>query len=342
MGDLGNIRINSPRALPQAGIPALMLLRYRRGMPGEVSVVDLSKCYGSVAAVRNLSLQISGGHIFGLLGANGAGKTTTLECILGLRTPDSGTVTIDGMNAITEPEKARQIIGAQLQATALQDKLTPREAIAFFGAFYKSRIKPAELLKRFSLNEKANAPFETLSAGQKQRLALALAFVNDPKVIFLDEPTAGLDPQARRDLHQDILQLRADGKTVVLSTHFIEEAHRLCDRIAIINHGSIVAEGTPDELVTQASSPHRLVFTTLPTLSAQQIAALPTLESSKCIADTWELSASNITDLVVALMKQIEAVGATLIDLRLHRPSLEDAFLKLIAANQQSLHDSET
>jgi ABC-2 type transport system ATP-binding protein len=214
-------------------------------MSAEVRVTNLIKHYGSLTAVDGISLEVHAGEIFGLLGPNGAGKTTTIECILGLRTPDSGAIIIDNIDAIAEPERIKQMIGAQLQATALQDKLTPREALKFFGAFYRNAIKPSQLIERFSLTEKADAPFDSLSGGQKQRLALALAFVNDPRLIFLDEPTAGLDAQSRRDLHGDILKLKADGKTVVLSTHYIEEAHRLCARIAIINAGKIVAMGTP-------------------------------------------------------------------------------------------------
>jgi ABC-2 type transport system ATP-binding protein len=294
-----------------------------------VQVRNLVKHYGSIQAVRDVNLDVQAGEIFGLLGPNGAGKTTTLECILGLRLPDSGSITIDGIDAIAEPERIKQIIGAQLQATALQDKLTPREAIKFFGAFYRNSIKPDQLIKRFALEEKANAPFDSLSAGQKQRLALALAFVNDPRLIFLDEPTAGLDPQSRRELHEDILNLKADGRTILLTTHYIEEAQRLCDRIAIIQAGEIIETGTPNELIERANLPERVIVHTTPVIEIQKLNQLPAVASIVQINQSVEIATTDITNLVIAMVRLIESENAKLIDLQIHRPSLEDAFLKL-------------
>jgi ABC-2 type transport system ATP-binding protein len=300
-------------------------------MSAHVCVVDLVKRYGETTAIHGVSLDVRSGEIFGLLGPNGAGKTTTIECILGLRTPDSGSITIDGIDALKEPERVKQIIGAQLQATALQDKLTPREALKFFGSFYREPIKPGDLIEGFNLAEKADAPFDSLSAGQKQRLALALAFVNDPRLIFLDEPTAGLDPQSRRDLHEDIFKLKADGKTVVLSTHYIEEAHRLCDRIAIISAGKIVAIGTPAELIARAATPEQVVVATTPAIPEEKLRALPAATDVQSAAEGWRISTGDVSQLVISLAKLVESEQVKLVDLQIRRPSLEDAFLKLIS-----------
>jgi ABC-2 type transport system ATP-binding protein len=218
--------------------------------PATVSVHTLSKRYGSVEALRKVSFDVAAGEIFGLLGPNGAGKTTTIECLLALRRPDTGTVTIDGIDALSYPEKARQRTGAHIQSAALQDKITPRQALRLFASFYDRPAKVGELIERFALAEKADAPFETLSSGQRQRIFLALAFVGNPTLVVLDEPTTGLDPLARRELHQVIRDMRTDGKTVLLSTHNLEEAHALCDRVAILHEGRIIAMDEPDALIT--------------------------------------------------------------------------------------------
>src|ERR1043165_495122 len=217
-------------------------------MSGKVVVRELVKNYGPVMAVRGVSFDVADGEIFGLLGPNGAGKTSTLECVIGLRRPDAGVVEVCGFNTFSQPREIKERIGAVLQATALQDKIRCREALKLFASFYRNRVPIDELLVKFSLVEKANARYETLSGGQKQRLALALALVNNPEFLLLDEPTAGLDPQSRRKLHTVIRRMKDDGRTVLLTTHYIEEAEQLCDRIAIIDHGVLIAEGTPRDL----------------------------------------------------------------------------------------------
>ena len=217
--------------------------------PANVSVRALTKRYGPVEALRGVSFDVVAGEIFGLLGPNGAGKTTTIECILGLRKPDSGTVSIDGIDAVAHPERSRQRTGAHIQSAGLQDKITPRQALKLYSSFYRDPARVSDLVERFGLAEKADSLFETLSSGQRQRLFLAMAFVGNPSLVVLDEPTAGLDPQARRDLHRSILGMRTEGKTVLLSTHYLEEAHRLCDRVGIIHEGRIVAMDAPDALV---------------------------------------------------------------------------------------------
>ncbi len=220
-------------------------------MPSTVVVHNLSKRYGSIDAVRDVSFAVGAGEIFGLLGPNGAGKTTTLECLTGLREPDAGELIVCGFDVRGRPREAKEKIGVALQSTALPDKITPREALRLFGSFYREAVATEVLLERFALVEKADTFFDTLSGGQKQRLALALAFVNRPALVLLDEPTTGLDPSARRELHGEIRRMKQDGHTVLLSTHYLEEAEQLCDRIAIIARGCIVAVGAPRELVAQ-------------------------------------------------------------------------------------------
>ncbi len=216
-------------------------------MESLIAVEKLSRRHGAVQAVDNVSFTVATGEIFGLLGPNGAGKTTALECVLGLIRPDQGRIQICGVDAGTR--QAREKIGAVLQATGLQDKITPREAINLFAAFYSAPMASADLLERFGLMQKADAAYDTLSGGQKQRLALALAFVGDPQVLLLDEPTAGLDPQIRREVQDHIGGLKADGRAVLLSTHDMDEAARLCDRVAVIAQGRIVATGAPRDLI---------------------------------------------------------------------------------------------
>src|SRR5918999_6295587 len=223
-------------------------------MSSKVVVRDLKKRYGGVEAARGVSFEIQDGEIFGLIGPNGAGKTTTLECVIGLREPDAGVIFVCGIDARRHPREVKQRLGAALQTTALQDKITPREALSLFGSFYREKASPAELLERFGLREKADAPFDSLSGGQRQRLALALAFVNKPELVFLDEPTANLDAQSRRELHGEIMRMKQDGHTVLLTTHYIDEAEALCDRIAVIDKGLIVATGRTRDLIDQSEA----------------------------------------------------------------------------------------
>src|SRR5438876_1387923 len=211
-------------------------------------VENLVKRYGDVEAVRGVSFNVEEGEVFGLLGPNGAGKTTTVEILEGLRTPDGGRVSVCGFDPQRDSAALRHEIGAALQSTSLPDKLRVMEALRLFASFYKRRRNPEELLKRFGLEEKRNTFYSQLSGGQKQRLALAMALVNDPKVLFFDEPTAGLDPQVRREIYDIIEELKREKKTIVLTTHYIEEAEKLCDRVAIVDHGKLIIEGTPREL----------------------------------------------------------------------------------------------
>lgn len=223
-------------------------------MTKALTVAGLSHRYGAVQAADSVSFEIAVGEVFGLLGPNGAGKTTTIECVLGLVRPDAGSVQVCGVDALARPRDARAKTGAVLQATGLPDKITPREALDVFGAFYPVPLKTDALLDRFGLREKQGAAYDTLSGGQKQRLALALAFVGDPQLLVLDEPAAGLDIQMRRELRDHIREIRAAGRAVLLATHDMDEAAQLCDRIAVIASGRIVATGTPAELIAESGS----------------------------------------------------------------------------------------
>jgi ABC-2 type transport system ATP-binding protein len=216
-----------------------------------LAVDGLERRYGAVTAVDGISFEVAGGEVFGLLGPNGAGKTTTLESILGLVRPDAGRIEIEGE---ADPAKVRAKVGAVLQATGLPDKITPREALTVFGAFYPAPLDPQTVLRRFGLVEKADAAFDALSSGQKQRLGLALAFVGNPRLLLLDEPTTGLDPQMRREVQDHIAALRQEGRAVLLATHDMAEAERLCDRIAVIARGRIIATGAPRELIAASGA----------------------------------------------------------------------------------------
>jgi ABC-2 type transport system ATP-binding protein len=298
-------------------------------MAGTLVVKDLVKRYGDVEAVRGVSFEVSGGEIFGLLGPNGAGKTSTVECVVGLRRPDGGSIRLCDMDALQQPERVKQRVGVALQSTALQDKITPREALRLFGSFYRNRADVNQLIDRFALGEKADSPFDTLSGGQRQRLALALAFVNQPEVLFLDEPTTGLDPQSRRDLHDSILEMRREGRTVLLTTHYIEEAHTLCDRIAIVDHGRVIAEGRPDDLIAKARDTQRISVRTAQPLALNELRALPAVQSASQAGDQAELKTTRVSQTVIELVRLIEARNNELVDLHIHRPSLEDVFIEL-------------
>src|SRR5688572_25127749 len=284
-------------------------------MPAKVTVQHLSKRYGAVEAVRDVSFTIEAGEIFGLLGPNGAGKTSTLECLVGLREADGGELTVCGLDVRKKPREVKEKIGVALQSTALPDQVTPREALRMFGAFYRDRTDPETLLKRFALVEKADARFASLSGGQRQRLALALAFVNRPELVLLDEPTTGLDPQSRRELHLEILRMKQEGHTVLLSTHYLEEAERLCDRIAIIVQGRIVATGTPRDLIAQSHARQLVTVVTEPSLDRTQLAALPHIEELRVNDQTAQFRTTQTTATLAALTALLTSSRVELVDL---------------------------
>jgi ABC-2 type transport system ATP-binding protein len=302
-------------------------------MAEKVVVRDLRKRYGDVDAVRGVSLDVAEGEILGLLGPNGAGKTSTVECVIGLRRPDEGSIEICGIDAIHHPERVKQFVGAQLQATALQDKITPREAIGLFASFYDEPAGVDELLERFQLRDKQDSTFDTLSGGQKQRLALALAFVNRPQVLFLDEPTTGLDPQSRRELHESIRRMRQERRTVLLTTHYIEEAHQLCDRVAIIDHGRVVATGKPDELIARSKMASVLEFQVSQPMDGEKLKALPGARDLAWERDRGSLRTAAVGPALIELVRLLEGQGVELVDLQLRKPTLEDAFIELTGSS---------
>ena len=301
-------------------------------MDPKVIVRDLRKRYDGVEAVRGVSFEVGEGEIVGLLGPNGAGKTTTVECVLGLREPDSGDIEVCGIDARRHPGEVKQKIGAALQTTSLQERITPVEALALFGSFYRQREDPRQLLERFSLADKADAPFDTLSGGQRQRLALALAFVNRPELVFLDEPTTGLDARARRDLHADIARMKHEGATLLLTTHYIDEAEQLCDRIAIIDHGRIIATGTPRELIASSGIAPIVSLAADAELDAAALAALPGATEIECEGNRARFRAQHPAPALALLTTSLHERGVEIVDLTVRQPSLEDVFLDLTGA----------
>jgi ABC-2 type transport system ATP-binding protein len=302
-------------------------------MAAKVIVRDLKKRYDGVEAARGVTFEIQDGEIFGLLGPNGAGKTTTLECVIGLREPDAGHIEVCGIDARQRPRDVKQRIGAALQTTSLQDKITPREALTLFASFYARRTPAGELLDRFGLADKADASFDSLSGGQRQRLALALAFVNRPELVFLDEPTSALDAQSRRDLHREILRMKEDGHTVLLTTHYIDEAETLCDRIAVIHKGVVVASGGTRELMERSSAlPSVFIAATAafdaPTLSG----AVPGIEDLVCEGATARFRTARVNRTIAAVVDLLDRQGIEMTELHVQKASLEDVFLELTSS----------
>ncbi len=294
-----------------------------------VIVRDLQKQYGDVVAAQRVSFEIERGEIFGLLGPNGSGKTTTLECIIGLREPDRGDIEVAGIDARRHPQAVKEHIGAVLQTTALQDKITPREALALFASFYRHASRPGDLLQRFALVDKADAPFDSLSGGQRQRLALALAFVSNPELVFLDEPTTGLDPQSRRELHADITRMKADGHTVLLTTHYIDEAEQLCDRIAIIDRGRIIASGAPRDLIAGSTTYQSVALATAPPLDVSLVAGIPGVEDLAIDGPRTTFRTATASRTLGELLQRLDSRGVVLTDLRVRKATLEDIFIRL-------------
>jgi len=294
-----------------------------------IQVENLQKSYGDVHALRGVSFEVQAGEVFGLLGPNGAGKTSTIEILEGLRTADSGTALVAGLDPQTTDAKFKQEIGAVLQSTALPDKLRVIEALTLFTNFYRRHAGVPTLLRRFQLEEKRDAFYSQLSGGQKQRLALALALANDPTEVFLDEPTAGLDPQVRREIYTIIEELKRDRKTILLTTHYIEEAERLCDRVAIVDSGKIIAQGTPRELKQRSGNTTRIEVRLSNPLNDGVLTTLDGVADARDFAGTYVLHSSRPPQTIVALVKLLEAEHNDLQSLEMFSPSLEDVFIEL-------------
>ncbi len=295
-----------------------------------ISVEGLRKSYGAVEAVRGIDFDVRTGEVFGLLGPNGAGKTTTVEILEGLRPRSAGRVDVLGYDPAVQVRRLKDRIGVCLQATNLPEKMRVHEALDLFAAYYSRSVPTASLLERLQLSEKRDSYYSKLSGGQKQRVALALAMVNDPQLLFLDEPTTGLDPQVRLEIHKVIEELKAAGRTVVLTTHYIEEAERLCDRVAIVDEGRIIALGAPREIQ------ERTLNTSVITLECSGPFpgdVPPFLSDLKYTLQKERRSLSvqcvHPARTVVELVKWIDQLGLELADIHLKRPTLEDVFIEL-------------
>lgn len=296
-----------------------------------IYVRGLRKSYGSFEAVKGIDFEVRPGEVFGLLGPNGAGKTSTVEILEGLRPRSAGEVTVLDFDPDRQKKQLKDRIGACLQATNLPDKITVREALDFFGSLYSRKANPETLLKRLQLWDKKDAGYATLSGGQKQRVALALALINDPQMLFLDEPTTGLDPQVRLEIRDLIEELRAEKRTILMTTHYIEEAERLCDRVAILDAGQIIAIGTPHELQERSANQSAIEVKLVQPL---QQANLPEWTESirSIVSDDRRLItvySKRPARTLVEIVKWIDTSGFELDDVRLSRPTLEDVFIEL-------------
>lgn len=288
---------------------------------------QLQKRYGDHVAVHDISFTVQKGEIFGILGPNGAGKTTTVEMVMGLRQPDRGTVEVLGMNPQQHSARLRQQIGIQLQQAALPDNIKVWEALSLFASFYNKTVSWEKLIEQWGLSEKRNARFSKLSGGQKQRLFIALALLNDPEVVFLDEITTGLDPQARRHTWELVKTIQAQGKTVVLVTHFMDEAETLCDRIAVVDSGRIIALDTPQALINQIAGQNRVRFTRVNGFDPTTLENLAGVERVEQTGPEVVIYGNGMMiGQVTAHMAQANALPS---DLKVEQANLEDVFLAL-------------
>jgi len=296
-----------------------------------IQVEKLRKTYGTTVAVDEISFEVREGEIFGMVGPNGAGKTTTIECLEGLRRPDSGSLRVLGVDPQREGQTLRLNTGIQLQQSNLPERMKVWEALDLYSSFYPHSTNWEELLVKLGLDEKRNTPFSKLSGGQKQRLFIALALLPDPQLVFLDELTTGLDPQARRVIWDLVRDVRSEGKTILMTTHFMEEAERLCDRVAILDHGRIVALDTPAALIRKLSQEERIVFSldeVMPHALMDKLSGSGKVD----IRGEW-VTVHGRTDrqtaLISEVVNQLTTSGVRFHDLRTEQPNLEDVFLKL-------------
>jgi len=294
-----------------------------------ISCVQLKKYYPDVKAVDGIDLEVLRGECFGLLGPNGAGKTTTIEILEGLTKPDGGDVHVLGLTWNHDERELRERIGVSLQETQLSEKLTVRETLRLFRSFYRSGPDPDALLRELSLDEKRDARVGKLSGGQKQRLAVACALAGEPDILFLDEPTTGLDPQSRLQLWEVVTGYRARGGTVLLTTHYMEEAERLCDRVAIVDHGQLIALGTPRELIAKLDAANIIEFTTEPDLDESAFANLDGFHGARRRGNGWQLRVDSLAVAVPQLIAVTDVHDARILTLSTHAATLEDLFVSL-------------
>ena len=296
-----------------------------------ISVRGLRKSYGTFEAVRGISFEVRAGEVFGLLGPNGAGKTTTVEILEGLRQRSSGETIVLGYDPGLETREIKDRIGVCLQATNLPDKIRVHEALSLFASFYSRNADCGKLLERLQLADKRNEYYSKLSGGQKQRVALALALVNEPQLLFLDEPTTGLDPQVRLEIHGLIQELRDANRSILLTTHYIEEAERLCDRVAIIDEGEIIEIGTPREIQQRTLGHSRIEIRCEQPLPETELNSFINSEKHAFTEDRKSLTVESTRPArtIVDLVKWIDQHGIDLADIHLKRPTLEDVFIEL-------------
>ena len=294
-----------------------------------VEVRNLVKTYGNIKAVNGISFSITKGDVFGMLGPNGAGKSTTVEMIEGLRSADSGSATVLGMNISKDTKNIKERIGVQSQSPALFPDLNVREIINFFRSLFRKSVPTSQIIELASLQESRDVLFRNLSGGQQQRLSVALAFVNDPEIIVLDEPTTGLDPQARRAMWEVIETFRSGGKTVLLTTHYMEEAQRLCDRIAIMDYGQIIALASPQQLIESNIKESAIQFKMKEYPGNQVLANLPDVSKVIKEGDDIVVYTNNITSVISELLNLASQRSTELSELSVRQATLEDVFLKL-------------
>jgi ABC-2 type transport system ATP-binding protein len=293
-----------------------------------IRVAAIRKAYGRTVAVDEVSFEVQQGEIFGLIGPNGAGKTTTLECVEGLRKPDGGEIFVLGMDPLRQARRLQERIGVQLQEAQLQKRIKVREAVGLWAALYRKPVDGDRLLDQLGLGEKGDAWFMTLSGGQKQRLFITLALINDPEVVFLDELTTGLDPQARRAIWDLVRGIRTRGKTVLLTTHLMEEAERLCDRVAIIDRGRTIDIGTPDDLVRRHCPERSVIVTTDDPSAADLFRQLPRVQSVTATGSRITITGLG-EGFVTGVIQCLAGHGIAVADFRTKLPTLEDVFLHL-------------
>lgn len=300
-----------------------------------IEVKDFRKIYGDFVAVDDISFDVKRGEIFGLLGPNGAGKTSTLESLEGLRSPDGGTLHVAGLDPQREPRKLRNLIGVQLQSAGMPESITPDEAMRFFCAYHD--VEPRyDLLERLGLNEKRQTQFYELSAGQQRRLALGLAIAHNPEVLFLDEPTAGLDVASRVELHDMMRELQTDGTTIILATHDMAEAEEMSNRVGILLNGQLVTVGTPMEITATGAGFTKISVRTANNTLVDSTNQFPAVSQKTVKEDYAIFFSTDIGPTVSAIITHIELSDDTLIDLRVERPSLEDRFLEITTNGENS------
>ncbi len=298
-------------------------------MDSIIRVKNLTKKYGNMTAVNGITFAVARGEVFGILGPNGAGKTTTVEMIEGLRKPDSGEIEVCGIDAVKETRRTKELIGVLLQATSIYDNIRVKEAVELFGSYYRKSLPVSQILEEVSLNDKKSSAVSSLSGGQKQRLSIGLALVNDPEVLFLDEPTTGLDPQARHNVWSIVERLRDRGKTIILTTHYMEEAERLCGRLAIIDRGNIITMDTPDNIINSATLNTSIEFSTSIELNGWVNKMLGIEKVNHDSVNRYSINTKAVPAVLKDLTNFCYENNIELRDISVRKATLEDVFLAM-------------